>query len=343
MATIYVGLDVGSSSCKLAAMDKEGGVVAERTFGTTEPNLIKAFGEIAGELHVHLEASTLAGWIRRVLKGRVTRIVISHPKMNAWIAKDARKNDRMDARKLADLLRVGLAEKYQVYYSDDPERGVFKQIVQHYDRSTFTQVRLKSQIKAYLRAQGVIARGESVYSSVGRKSYLKQVSSEAAREAITQVYHLLDGALETQKAARKLMRQEARRYPEVARFQEVPGVGLVGACRFSGYVQTPHRFSSKRKLWRYFRLGIAMRTSDDKPVGRQSLDWNGIGVLKDMSRKSFEAAMRTRQDNMFKRAFGRSLTKTNNKIHARLSTQRKIIAVLRAMWIGGTDYQDEKG
>ena len=156
-------------------------------------------------------------------------------------------------------------------------------------------------------------------------------------------YELMDRALETQKAARKLMATEAKRYPEIARFQKVPGVGLIGACRFSGYVQTPHRFSSKRKLWRYFRLGISMRSSDDKPVGRQSIDWNGVGVLKDMSRKSFEASIRTRTDNMFKRGYRKSVDRTGNKVHARLSTQRKIVSVLRAMWIGGTDYQDDKG
>ena len=86
-----------------------------------------------------------------------------------------------------------------------------------------------------------------------------------------------------------------------------------------------------------------MRSSDDKPVGRQSIDWNGVGVLKDMSRKSFEASIRTRTDNMFKRGYRKSVDRTGNKTHARLSTQRKLVSVLRAMWIGGTDYKDDKG
>ncbi len=108
MSETFVGLDVGSSTCKWSALDKDGRLVAERTFSTSEQNCIKEFNALPGEVHLHLEASSLAGWIRGVLKGRVKRIVISNPKMNAWIAKDARKNDRIDARKLAELLRTGL-------------------------------------------------------------------------------------------------------------------------------------------------------------------------------------------------------------------------------------------
>jgi hypothetical protein len=36
----------------------------------------------------------------------VQRVVCSHPQSNAWIAKDADKCDRLDAFKLADLLRL---------------------------------------------------------------------------------------------------------------------------------------------------------------------------------------------------------------------------------------------
>ena len=54
MSETYVGLDVGSSTCKLSAMDKDGRLIAERTFSTSEQHLIKAFAEIPGEVHVRL-------------------------------------------------------------------------------------------------------------------------------------------------------------------------------------------------------------------------------------------------------------------------------------------------
>jgi transposase len=322
-------------------MDKEGTVIVDKEFKTSEANLVEAFKTIPGEVHVHLEAAELAAWIRRTLIGRVKRVVVGDTKTSAWIAKDPLKADRLDAGKLADLLRMNRV--HEVFYSDDDERTVFKQIVQHYDDVTRQQVRLKLKIKARFRVQGLIAKSDDVYTSQGRSAWVKQIRSAAAREAVVQLYSLLDQTLKAQKDAFKLMKRQAKSFPEVKLFDEVPGVGPIGACRFSAYVQTPHRFSSKRKLWRYARLGITDRSSDGKSIGRQMLDRNGVGRLKDMSRKAFQGAMMRRSDNMFKRFYRASLKVTHSEVHSRLSTQRKILSVLRALWLSGRRFEDNRG
>jgi len=229
---------------------------------------------------------------------------------------------------------------HEVYYADEDHRTLFKQIVQHYDDLTRQTVRLKNKLKAAFREQGVIPRGKEVYDGKGREKFLATVAPAAAREAITQLYAVMDATERARKDALRLMKQESKKYPEIARFDRVPGVGVVSSCQFSAYVQTPHRFSAKRKLWRYCRLGIVDRQSDGKPLGRQALDWNGNGRLKAMSRTVFHSAMQKRDDNLFKRTFRKALLKTHNSTHARLSTQRKILAVLLAMWKGGTEYAD---
>lgn len=339
MGKVYVGLDMGSSGFHLVAIDKDKAVVKDRKFDTSEKNLITAFEDLKGDVHVHLEAGELAAWVRRVLRDRVARVVVGHPKSSAWIAKDPLKRDRLDAYKLADLLRMD--QVHEVYYSDEDHRTVFKQIVQHYNDLTGQEVRLKNKIKAAFREQGVIAKGRDVYEAGGRAKFLGAVGSAVAREAITQLYTVLDATLRAQKDAYRLMRRESKKYPEVARFDKAPGVGLVSSCEFSAYVQTPHRFSAKRKLWRYCRLGITDRQSDGKPLGRQALDWNGSGRLKAMSRAVFKGAMQTVEDNLFKRTYRGTLQRTHDQIHARLTTQRKILAVLLSMWKGGTEYRDE--
>lgn len=206
---------------------------------------------------------------------------------------------------------------------------------------TSQEIRLKNKIKAAFREQGVIVKGTDVYTAAGRDKYLTAVPFAAAREAITQLYELLDVTLKAQKSAMKLMKRESEKYPEIARFDEAPGCGVVSSCRFSAYVQTPYRFSAKRKLWRYSRLGITDRQSDGKPLGRQSLDRNGSGRLKEVSRTVFLGAMQTHDDNLFKRSYRGTLQRTHNKTHARLTTQRKILAVLLAMWKGGTEFNDK--
>jgi len=341
MAKTAVGLDVGSSSCHLVALDHEGRMLRNMKFPTSEAKLIAAVAGLTGEVHIHLEASELAGWVRGVFQGRVARIVTSHAKANAWIANDPLKCDRRDAFKLAELLRLGRV--HEVYYPEDESRRLFKYLVQHYDDVTDQEIRLKLKIKARLRAQGIILKGHGVYSARGRLLALQQIPAPAARQMIEQLYAVLDHTLQTQREALTLLRRQARQYPEVERFQTVPGVGIIGAARFSAYIQTPHRFSSKRKLWRYCRLGITERSSDGKPLGRKRLDQAGNGRLKDLSRKAFNGALHTRADNAFKRTYRQALARTHDATHARLTTQRKLLAVLRALWKGGTVYQDERG
>jgi N-acetylglucosamine kinase-like BadF-type ATPase len=43
MRKVYVGLDVGSSGCEVAAMDGAGVVIARHSFMTSEKNLITVF------------------------------------------------------------------------------------------------------------------------------------------------------------------------------------------------------------------------------------------------------------------------------------------------------------
>ncbi len=49
---------------------------------------------------------------------------------------------------------------------------------------------------------------------------------------------------------------------------------------------------------------------------------------------------RTRGHNAFKQCFEMSLANTKNAVHARLTTQRKILATMRAMWLSMQPYPD---
>jgi transposase len=339
METVYVGLDMGSSSFQQVAIKNDGSIEVNRSFPTSEANLRAAFADQRGEIHVHLEAGELAPWAASVIAPMVKRVVCSHPKDNAWIAKDADKCDRVDAYKLAELLRLNRFK--EVHYAPDQPRRNFKQLVQHYDELTGQQARMKTKIKARLRMQGVIVTGERLFSSKGRKEVLARVESRDLRTAITQLYEVLDQSVAAQEQARLLMLRAAQAFPEIKLFRTAPGVGPIGACRFSAYIHTPSRFSSKRKLWKYCRLSVSHRSSNGKPLRRPRLDRSGCGRLKDVSRKAFDVAIRSRRDNGFKRAYQRALETTHDKTHARLTVQRKIVSTLRAMWITRTPYGDE--
>jgi transposase len=341
MKVVYTGLDVGSRFFQIAAMEESGELLFSKKMAMSEENLIAAFSGLEGEVHVHLEAGEMAPWIRDVIRRLVHRVVISHPMNNAWIAKDPNKCDRVDAIKLADLLRMNRFR--EVYYSDDRSRREFKLLVQHYNDLTKQQARIKRKIKARFRAQGIIVHSLELFTVKGKEKALGLLNSDSLRKAVEQLYDVLEQSQTAQQQARQLMCKEGQAFPEIKLLQSVPGVGPIGAARFSAYIQDPTRFSSRRKLWRYCRLGVSFRSSDGEPLSHPRLDHNGCGVLKDVARVAFTGALRAKVENSFQRAYKEALKSTHNAVHARLSVMRKIVSVMRIVWITNTPYRDDLG
>ncbi|MDQ3749540.1 MAG: transposase [Acidobacteriota bacterium] len=339
--SIFIGLDLGSTHCQQTAVNADGSLWFSRSIPTSEQHLRSAFAKLSGEVRVHLESGELAHWAHSIIKPLVSEVIVSHPRTLAWIAKDTNKTDSIDARKLAELLRLNLV--HPVYCEQSESRRAFKQLVVHYEQLSRDQARLKSKIKARLRTVGIIRTDSALFSQSGQAVLLDQFNEACSKAIFIQLFAVLNQMLASLEEAKRQMIEFSRRFPEVRLLQTAPGVGIITACRFVAYLQTPRRFSNKQKLWRYCRLGITRRESNGKRLTHPRLDAAGVGSLKDCSRKVFEAARRTKSDNAFKRFYEQSLTNTKNAVHARLSTQRKILATLRAMWLSMQPFQTSGG
>ena len=181
--------------------------------------------------------------------------------------------------------------------------------------------------------------GEEVYTVKGRQKYLKQVKHKVIRSEFERLYTVMDKTQEMKKSALRSMKSLGRAYPEIKEFKKIPGIGDVGAHIFDAFIQTPHRFKDKSKLWRYCRLGIKDRTSDGKPLGYRRLDKSGVSELKALSYRAWMSAMKG--NNEVKRFYQQSLKRTHDRVHARLNTQRKILAVMYGLWKKGEPYKAE--
>jgi transposase len=185
----------------------------------------------------------------------------------------------------------------------------------------------------------VAVEGMKVYGTGHRLEYLKQVKQEAIRHQLERLYALLDVALEAQEQSLAEVVRLGRRYPEIAEFDKVPGVGVVGSHLFDAYIQTPDRFETKRQVWRYCQLGVTDRSSDGKPLGFRRLDRAGNSELKAMSCHAWQTALGGHNEvNEF---YQRSLARTQDRVAARLNTQRKILATLWGLWKRKENYRKE--
>jgi len=335
----YLAMDLHARSFTLGQMDEHGTLNKTVTFTTSEKNIIKTLQSIKAKTkYLAIEQGPLTYWAAQVANPYVDQVVPCDPRANALIYKNRNKNDKVDTKNLCRLLR--LEELSAVYQPQNDRRAIYKAAALHYIDLRNQLIRLKQKIKAMYRHWGIInIFTDSVYTKAGRERYLNEIKHRPIRNQLVRLYHLMDQTEQMRNKALRAMITRGRNYPEVREFMKIPGIGDIHANLFDAFIQTPHRFAKKSQLWKYCRLSITDRSSDGKPLGYKCLDQAGIGEMKALSYRAYVAAMSG--DNEVRRYFLRSLQRTHNKKHARLNTQRKILAVMLAIWKKGAVYRPE--
>ncbi len=96
-------------------MDSKGKIVMESILETKAVTVLEFFAGLRGTLSVTFEEGTWAAWLYDLLKPHVAQLVVCNPRKNALL-KHGNKSDKIDARKLADLLRLNDLEP--VYHGE---------------------------------------------------------------------------------------------------------------------------------------------------------------------------------------------------------------------------------
>jgi len=335
----WLGLDAHSKNCVLGQLDDQGREVKWWKFPTQPQQLIAQLQAIpAADKRLMLEESNLARWLGQLLQPHVQQLVVCDARRNHLISQDHHKHDRRDAFALARLLRLN--EFKPVWQPVEVQRVLFKRSAQAYENAVQRQTRLKLQLKALFQHWGLFPTGSTVFAKTGRNDWLKQLPHDTLRAQALILYELLDQALASQRQCRRLMCQAGRQFPEVKRLRTTPGIGLVGAHLFVAYIQDPTRFKKFSQLTRYCRLGIRDRSSDDKPLGYQQLDRQGVGTLKAITYRAFLQAAKRRTGPVWD-FYEFSRRQTGSTTHARLNTQRKILLTLWTLWLTGRDFDPD--
>src|SRR6202521_5390548 len=101
----YIGMDIHKEAIAIAVMNGDGKLVMESIIETKASTILQFIQGLRGDLHVTLEEGTWAAWLYDLLKPHVTKLVVCDPRKNASM-KQGNKSDKIDARRLAELLRL---------------------------------------------------------------------------------------------------------------------------------------------------------------------------------------------------------------------------------------------
>jgi hypothetical protein len=111
----YIALDVHQATISAVVLDSSGKLVMESTVETKAATILQFIHGLRGSLHVTFEERTYAAWLHDLLNPHVADILVCDPRKNSLL-QAGNKTDRIDARKLADLFRIGLLSP--VYHPD---------------------------------------------------------------------------------------------------------------------------------------------------------------------------------------------------------------------------------
>ena len=104
----YIGLDVHKRTISYCVKDAAGRVHSEGKIGSTRRELDAWVRTLPQPRMIALEATIFTGWIYDHLLPHAEKVKVAHPLMVRAIAAAKRKNDRLDAAKIADYLRCDI-------------------------------------------------------------------------------------------------------------------------------------------------------------------------------------------------------------------------------------------
>ena len=255
----YIGMDVHKDTVSVAVMNAAGKVVMESILETKAATLLQFIRGLRGTLLVTLEEGTWAAWLYELLKPHVTQVTVCNPRKNALL-RWGNKGDRIDAQKLAELLRQGSLSS--VYHGEKGLRTL-RELSRSYVTITKDLTRVMNRLKALYHSWGIGCSGTQVYAPRHRAEWLSRIKEAGVRSRAEFTYHQLDGLQALRQAVRRELLAESRKHRATKLLRQIPGIGPIRAALVVALLQTPDRFRTRRQLWAYSGLAIETHGSGE--------------------------------------------------------------------------------
>src|SRR5579864_7623870 len=343
----YIGLDVHQATISVAVLDSAGNLVMEAILETKAETILQFLHALRGSLHVTLEEGTCAAWLHDLLKPHVTQVLVCDPRKNSLL-KAGNKNDRIDARKLADLLRTGLLSA--VYHGENGLRTL-RELARSYLAVTRDLTRVMNRLKALYRSWAIPCAGQQVYAPRYRSEWLGKIAEAGVRRRAEFYYWQFDALVILRQQVRQDLLTESRKHSAMKWLRQIPSVGPIRAALLIALIQTPHRFRTKRQLWAYSGLALQTYSSGEyrfvegrlqrskRLLAIRGLNTNHNHDLKNIFKG---AAIRAAVvPGPFQEFYAALVARGMKPAMARLTLARKIAAITLLVWKKGAHFDAE--
>jgi transposase len=321
----YVGLDVHKKVIAYCVKTAGGKLVEQGQLPATRAALEGWSTRLRRPWTGALEATLFSGWIYDFLAPRAHALKVAHPAMLKAIAASKKKNDRIDAEKIADLLRVNLLPECYMAPAALRER---RRVLRYRNLIVGEATRLKNKIAGLLMEVGAPYAQDKLHG----KRYFGELLAglDEVPDSVRELLVLSRQHLETfdglQKGLLKKLAADEQLQARVERLMKIDGVGLVLGLTWALEVGDPQRFSSIRKAQSY--CGLCAAQDSSAGVDKR-------GPLSKMRNKHLQhmlieaAKLAPRYNKQLAALHQRELAR-GNKNRATLAVARKLVAYLLA-------------
>jgi transposase len=334
---LTIGLDLGDRSSWYCVLDEAGEVLLEQKVATTPKAMKEVFGGMPRS-RIALETGMHSPWVSRLLSELGHEVIVAHARNLRLIGESRRKEDRFDARTLARLARI------------DPE---LLGPVQH--RSRKAQAHL-----TVIRARAGLVRARTALINTARgltKSYgerlrgcsprkmngeLAEGLSPELQSALQPLREEIGSLSERIREYNERVQQIAKEsYPEVARLEQVKGVGTLIALTYVLTLEDPRRFRKSRDVGCYLGLRPGRRNSGQSEP-QLHISKEGDPYLRTMMGQSAHHILGPFGADSDLRRWGLKLAERGGKNaqkRAVVAVARKLAILLHRLWVSGEVYE----
>lgn len=327
-AGVVIGMDLGDRDSQLCVLGADNEIRQEVRVRMTTPALQAWFGGVKMGALVVMEAGSHSPWVSRLLEGMGHAVIVADPRRLRLISTSDKKNDAEDARMLA---RVAAAM---------PE---LLKVVKHRSadaQQDLTVIRARARLVEARTKLWCSLRG--LAKSLGRR-LPRRVRGETLRE-LTILEPLWKALEDVSQRIQEYDRQIAeleKKYPEVARLQQIAGVGPLISLTFVLTLDDHLRFHKSRQIGSYLGLRPRQRDSgESQPQLR--ITKAGDRYLRSLLIQGAQYILGKFGPETDLKRWGLKLAARggkNAKKRAVVAVARKLAVLLHRLWCDGSEYE----